>query len=137
MSIGGLTSSAGLKLGPVILETLVKHYYRRIKTANKIAATTSSDGVVHDGNQVGSTLNDNLRQEELLYDEVFSIAKVSITHVSPPTQPHRSLPRVAWLVCTGPFVFGCFLRLSVTDACDLISPSPRCSIQDFMKTASQ
>jgi len=132
-----LTGSAGLKLGPLLLGTLAKHYFERLTTIIKIPATTSSDEVIHDEQQAGSTLNDNLRQEEMMYDQVFVIAKVSITHVPPPTtRLHRSLPRVAWLMCASPFFFGCVLRLSVTDPRDLISPSPHCCIQNFMVTAS-
>jgi len=82
MSLNGLTGSAGLKLGPLVLETLAKHYFERLKATHRIPATTSSDGVVHDGKQGGSALNDNLRQEELLYDQAFAIIKVSITRVS-------------------------------------------------------
>ena len=83
MSLNGLTGSAGLKLGPLVLETLVKHYFERLKVPQKIPATTSSDGVAHDGGQNGSTLNNNLRQEELLYDQAFTIVKVSIARVLP------------------------------------------------------
>ncbi|THH13788.1 hypothetical protein EW146_g6481 [Bondarzewia mesenterica] len=51
-----LTRQAGLKLGPLFLETLVKHYFERIKK------DASSSAIP-------------LRQDELLYDEVFSIVK--------------------------------------------------------------
>ena len=84
MSFNGLTGAAGLKLGPLVLETLVKHYFERLKATHRIPATKSSDGVVHDGKQGESTLNNNLRQEELLYDQAFTIVKVSITRVSSP-----------------------------------------------------
>ena len=77
MSPNSLTGSAGLKLGPLVLETLAKHYFERLKAIHRIPATTSSDGVVHDGKQGGSALNKNLRQEELLYDQAFAIVKVS------------------------------------------------------------
>ena len=53
-----LTREAGLKLGPILLETLVKHYFDRIKKESA---------------RVGRT---QLRQDELLYDEAFSIVKV-------------------------------------------------------------
>jgi len=82
MSLNGLTGSASLKLGPLVLETLAKHYFERLKATHGIPVTTSSDGVVHDGKQGGSALNTNLRQEELLYDQAFAIAKVSVTCVS-------------------------------------------------------
>ena len=82
MSPNGLTSTAGLKLGPLVLETLVKHYFERLRVTHKIPTTTSSDGVAHGRNQSGPALNDNLRQEELLYDQAFTIVKVSIVRFS-------------------------------------------------------
>lgn len=84
MSLNGLTGSAGLKLGPLVLETLVKHYFERLKTTQKTPVTTSSDGDAHDGSQGRSASNDNLRQEELLYDQAFTIVKVSGTPVFSP-----------------------------------------------------
>ncbi|KAI0067652.1 alpha/beta-hydrolase [Artomyces pyxidatus] len=51
-----LTRSASLKLGPLFLETLVKHYFDRIKK------DASKSGIA-------------LRKDELLYDEAFSIVK--------------------------------------------------------------
>ena len=77
MSLNGLTGTVGLKLGPLVLETLVKHYFERLKATQKIPTDTSSDGE-HDG----SASNPNLRQEELLYDQAFTIIKVSITRFS-------------------------------------------------------
>lgn len=71
MSLNGLTGSAGLKLGPLVLETLVKHYFERLKTGQNTPATTLN------GKQRGSAPNNNLRQEELLYDQAFNIVKVS------------------------------------------------------------
>lgn len=53
-----LTNKVGLKLGPIVLETLVKHYLERMKKDN--ASKTSVQ----------------LRQDELLYDETFVIVKV-------------------------------------------------------------
>ena len=82
MSLNGLTVSAGLKLVPLILETLVKHYFERLKATPQASATISSDGAVHDGKHSVSALDVNLRQENLLYDQTFVVAKVSITHVS-------------------------------------------------------
>jgi hypothetical protein len=91
MSLNGLTGSAGLKLGPLVLETLVKHYFGRLRAAQKLPATTSLDGVDHDGKQDGSVPNDNLRREELLYDQAFTIVKVSFVRVrSPRLQWQRS-----------------------------------------------
>lgn len=52
-----LTRQAGLRLGPIVLETLIKHYFDRARY--KSASMT------------------NLRQDELLYDQVFNIVKVS------------------------------------------------------------
>ena len=77
MSLNGLTGATGLKLGPLALETLVKHYFERLKATQKIPAATSFDK-----KHGGSALNPNLRQEELLYDQAFAIIKVSITRVS-------------------------------------------------------
>ena len=84
MSLNGLTVTAGLKLVPLVLETLVKHYFDRFKATHRASAATSSDGVVHDGKHGGSALDVNLRQEDLLYDQTFTVAKVSITRVSSP-----------------------------------------------------
>lgn len=80
MSLNGLTGSAGLKLGPLVLDTLIRHYFERLRSTQKIPATTS-DEAAHDGKRRGSTLNSNLRQEELLYDEAFTIVKVCFAHV--------------------------------------------------------
>jgi hypothetical protein len=52
-----LISRVGLTVGPLFLETLVKHYFAR---------------VIRDGSKLGVPL----RSEELLYDEVFNIVKV-------------------------------------------------------------
>lgn len=52
-----LFRQAGLRIGPVVLETLVKHYFDRIL----------KDGVPN---------GTKLRSEELLYDEAFMIVKV-------------------------------------------------------------
>jgi hypothetical protein len=52
-----LTRRASLTLGPLFLETLVKHYFAR---------------VVSDSSKTGVPL----RKEELLYDEAFNIVKV-------------------------------------------------------------
>lgn len=53
-----LTRQAGLKLGPIFLDTLVKHYFERMRKDN------------------ASKTNIQLRQDELLYDETFVIVKV-------------------------------------------------------------
>jgi hypothetical protein len=107
MSLNGLTGSAGLKLGPLVLETLVKHYIERL-VAQKIP-TIAVDGVTQDGKQGGST--PNLRREELLYDQAFTIVKVSFVRVhSPGRTATLQLPfrlRVAFFACPSSFVFCC------------------------------
>ncbi|KAI0359652.1 alpha/beta-hydrolase [Trametes cingulata] len=55
--VNSLTSKAGLKLGPIILDVLVKHYFERL----------SKD---HEAKNMPK-----LMQEELLYDEAFNIIK--------------------------------------------------------------
>ncbi|KAI0645263.1 alpha/beta-hydrolase [Trametes meyenii] len=55
--VNSLTRQAGLKLGPIILDVLVKHYFERL----------SKDNAAKD--------MPKLRQEELLYDEAFNIIK--------------------------------------------------------------
>lgn len=67
MPINTLTTQAGLKIGPIVFETLVKHYFDRVKKDLRDGKTTQ------------------LRQEELLYDQAFTIIKVS-TSVAPITE---------------------------------------------------
>ncbi|KAI0365597.1 alpha/beta-hydrolase [Pilatotrama ljubarskyi] len=55
--VNSLTSKAGLKLGPIILDVLVKHYFERLKKD-------------HEAKNMPK-----LMQEELLYDEAFNIIK--------------------------------------------------------------
>lgn len=55
-----LTRTAGLKLGPVALDTLLKHYFDRVKKEK-------AEDADHPFTQ--------LRQDELLYDEAFNIVK--------------------------------------------------------------
>jgi hypothetical protein len=57
-----LIGEAGLKIGPILLETLVKHYFSRLK---------------HEVKGKGMT---KLRQDELLYDEAFNVVKVRVYH---------------------------------------------------------
>ncbi|TFK50945.1 alpha/beta-hydrolase [Heliocybe sulcata] len=57
MPMNALTGKAGLKLGPLVLETLVKHYF---------------EGIVRDKDNSEVV---NLRKEELLYDQAFNIVK--------------------------------------------------------------
>jgi hypothetical protein len=54
-----LTQTAGLKLAPLFVQSLVRHYY------DKVVKDPHSPRVP-------------LRDEELLYDQVFSIAKVCV-----------------------------------------------------------
>ncbi|KAF8549961.1 alpha/beta-hydrolase [Imleria badia] len=56
-----LTRTAGLKLGPIALDTLLKHYFDRVKKER-----------AEDEHDLPFT---KLRQDELLYDEAFNIAK--------------------------------------------------------------
>lgn len=106
MSLNGLTGSAGLKLGPLVLETLVKHYFERLRVSQKIP-TAASDGVAHDGAPEETVPSDNLRKEELLYDQAFTIVKVSFARVCFPrlqlrlrtrvfTLPHAFATGCAW-----------------------------------------
>ncbi|OAX36875.1 alpha/beta-hydrolase [Rhizopogon vinicolor AM-OR11-026] len=54
-----LTRNAGLRLGPVVLETLVKHYFDRLKKENEQRSNFATQ----------------LHQDELLYHEAFNIVK--------------------------------------------------------------
>lgn len=54
-----LTRNTGLRLGPLVLETLVKHYFDRIKKENARQSHFATQ----------------LHQDELLYHEAFNIAK--------------------------------------------------------------
>jgi len=65
MPVNALTREAGLRIGPIVLETLVKHYFDRIKNrAEENKAKT------------------NLRQDELLYDEAFNVVKTFLEAAS-------------------------------------------------------
>lgn len=68
MPVNALTTEVGLRVGPVVLETLIKHYFDRLK------GNTQQDG--------SST---RLRQDELLYDEVFNVVKVEWTTLTIPS----------------------------------------------------
>ncbi|KAJ3529138.1 hypothetical protein NM688_g7897 [Phlebia brevispora] len=57
--MNSLTRDAGARIGPLLLETLVKHYFERLV----------KDSAIQNG---GHT---KLRKDELLYDEAFSIVK--------------------------------------------------------------
>ncbi|KAG1746357.1 hypothetical protein EDB19DRAFT_1631628 [Suillus lakei] len=54
-----LARNAGLRLGPIVLETLVKHYFDRIKKENAQQSNFATQ----------------LHQDELLYHEAFNIVK--------------------------------------------------------------
>lgn len=56
--VNSLTRQAGLKLGPIILDVLVKHYFERLSKDSEAKNMPK------------------LLQEELLYDEAFNIIKV-------------------------------------------------------------
>ena len=73
--VNSLTRKAGLKLGPIILETLVKHYFERIAKDHESQEST------------------RLRREELLYDEAFNIIRVRLGHLL----NMRAIPRVCIL----------------------------------------
>lgn len=59
MPVNALTTEVGLRVGPVVLETLIKHYFDRLK-----------------GNTQQDESSTRLRKDELLYDEVFNVVKV-------------------------------------------------------------
>ena len=59
MPLNSLATDIGLKAGPVLFETLVKHYLERLKKS------TSHDPA-----------STQLRHDELLYHEVFNVVKV-------------------------------------------------------------
>ncbi|KAK2463097.1 hypothetical protein APHAL10511_004752 [Amanita phalloides] len=60
MPLNTLTTDVGLRVGPVLLETLVKHYLERLKKGS--SARTNPPCT-------------QLKQDELLYDEVFNVIK--------------------------------------------------------------
>lgn len=60
--MNSLTREAGIKIGPLLLETAVKHYFERI---------------LKDHHSQNKEIT-RLRQDELLYDEAFNIVKVSL-----------------------------------------------------------
>lgn len=66
----GLTSKTGLTLAPLLMKCLATHYFEQC-----------SDEVAPGGEQGGSLPNGNLRHEELLYDQVFTIVKVGFVLV--------------------------------------------------------
>ena len=60
-----LTTEAGIKIGPLLLETAVKHYFDRILKDHQSSEKEKGKNFTQ------------LRQDELLYDEAFNIVKVS------------------------------------------------------------
>lgn len=54
-----LLRNVGASFGPIVLETLVKHYFERLKNEAPDGKNTTQ-----------------LRKDELLYDQAFSIVKV-------------------------------------------------------------
>jgi hypothetical protein len=58
MPFSSLARHVGLNIGPVVLETLIKRFFDRLK--------------VHNGEEITK-----LRQDELFYDTAFNIIKVS------------------------------------------------------------
>lgn len=61
MPVNALTTEVGLRVGPVVLETLIKHYFDRHKKSGPNGKPTTP-----------------LRQDELMYDEVFNVVKVRV-----------------------------------------------------------
>lgn len=63
-----LTRSVGLRVGPIVLGTLVKHYLEKIRR-----------DFVQDNGSKGKEKDElvQLRQDELIYDEIFTVVKVS------------------------------------------------------------
>ena len=63
--VNSLTREASVRFGPLLLETLLKHYFDRL-LKDKIDSTSQ-----------GRVLT-QLRKDELLYDEAFIIVKVRV-----------------------------------------------------------
>lgn len=61
--VNALTRQAGVRLGPLLLETLVKHYFDRLVSENESQGRVMTE----------------LRRNELLYDEAFNVVKVRFT----------------------------------------------------------
>jgi hypothetical protein len=57
--VNSLAAKVGASFGPIILETLVKHYFERLKKEFPKEKA-------------------QLRQDELLYDQAFNVVKVTI-----------------------------------------------------------
>ena len=74
--VNSLTRETGARLAPLLLETLVKHYFERL-----VKDRTSTEG---------SAIT-KLRRSELLYDEAFIIVKVCVYACTsgPVTRGHK------------------------------------------------
>lgn len=59
--VNSLTRSLGATFGPIVLETLVKHYFERLRKEAPDGKNTTK-----------------LRQDELLYDQAFNLVKVCV-----------------------------------------------------------
>jgi hypothetical protein len=68
MPVNALTTEVGFRVGPVVLETLIKHYFDRLKRDTQDEKSTGEKST-------------RLRQDELLYDEVFNVVKVRRTTI--------------------------------------------------------
>ena len=72
--VNALTRHTGFTLGPIVLETLIKHYFERVAKETESEETTK------------------LRKEELLYDEAFNIIKVCFSSL----HGHGRFARCTW-----------------------------------------
>ncbi|KAJ4483550.1 hypothetical protein J3R30DRAFT_3285414 [Lentinula aciculospora] len=66
MAVSSLTRSVGLRVGPIVLGTLVKHYLEKIK--RDLVQESKDKGKEKDALV-------QLRQDELIYDEIFTVVK--------------------------------------------------------------
>lgn len=70
--VNSLTRNVGLRVGPIVLETLVKHYLEKIKR----------DFVqTHGSKEKDKDETVQLRQDELIYDEIFVVVKASFNQI--------------------------------------------------------
>ncbi|KAF7296117.1 Abhydrolase-3 domain-containing protein [Mycena kentingensis (nom. inval.)] len=65
--MNALTTEAGLRVGPIVVETLVRHYFQRLK--QNLTGPSDNPAV-------------KLRQEEHLYDQAFTIIKAFLNAAS-------------------------------------------------------
>ena len=68
MTTSSLTRSVGLRVGPIVLGTLVKHYIDKVKR-DFVQTNGSKEKQKNELVQ--------LRQDELIYDEIFTVVKVN------------------------------------------------------------